>query len=166
MSKRTNKLFDVQVAAHGWMVVEADNPQEALEIARKYANNYITEEDFKESEIEVVQCEPCPKDINDIDNGTLIFCKDEVVHVDEYALQVEEENSKKPKWKSYPGVMPSVSGEYLVRGIGGLNNKLHYWVCLWVGDCDDKTIAHRFFYGGNEFRNVTGKFEWLDLKEL
>lgn len=73
----------------------------------------------------------------------------------------------KKGWRKFPDEKPIASGEYLVRGIGGLNNKLHYWVCLWVGECEDKSIAHRFFYGGNEFRNIpSGEFEWLDLKEL
>lgn len=71
------------------------------------------------------------------------------------------------RWRKFPAEKPSATGEYLVRGIGGLNNKLHHWVCLWVGECEDKMIAHRFFYGGNEFTNVpSGAFEWLDLKEL
>ena len=73
----------------------------------------------------------------------------------------------KANWKNYLAEKQNTTGEYLVRGIGGLNNKLHHWVCLWVAECEDKTIANRFFYGGNEFNNVpSGRFKWLDLKEL
>jgi len=68
-------------------------------------------------------------------------------------------------WRKFPDEKPAAAGEYLVRGIGGLDNKLHHWVCLWVGDFDDKTIAHRFFYGGNEFRECE-VFEWVDVNEL
>ncbi len=78
-----------------------------------------------------------------------------------------KEQNMNAKWHKFPEEKPSATGEYLVRGIGGLNNKLHHWVCLWVGDFEDKALAHRFFYGGNEFNDVpSGKFEWLDLKEL
>ena len=73
----------------------------------------------------------------------------------------------KANWRRFPEEKPPCTGEYLVRGIGGLNNKLHHWVCLWIDRCDDPQIANRFFYGGNEFRDVpNGEFEWLDLKEL
>ena len=83
-----------------------------------------------------------------------------------YDPTTDEQNGKRG-WKQYPDEKPALSGEYLVRGIGGLDNKLHHWVCLWVGECDDKTLAHRFFYGGNEFQNVpSGRFEWMDPKEL
>ena len=73
----------------------------------------------------------------------------------------------KKGWRKFPDEKPPVTGEYLVRGIGGLNNALHHWVCLWVGKCEDPSIENRFFYGGNEFQNVpSGEFEWMDLKEL
>ena len=72
----------------------------------------------------------------------------------------------KKGWRTFPAEKPTAAGEYLVRGVGGLNNKLHNWVCLWVNDCEDKSIAHRFFYGGNEFNVPSGEFEWMDLKEL
>ena len=78
-----------------------------------------------------------------------------------------KEQYKNVKWHKFPEEKPSVTGEYLLRGIGGLNNKLHHWVCLWVAECDEARIANRFFYGGNEFNNVpSGRFEWLDLKDL
>ena len=73
----------------------------------------------------------------------------------------------KASWRKFPDEKPTKTGEYLVRGVGGLNGKLHHWVCLWVGEHEDLRIANRFFYGGNEFSNVpSGRFEWLDLKEL
>lgn len=74
---------------------------------------------------------------------------------------------KEVRWRHYPEEKPTVTGEYLLRGHGGLDGRLHHWVCLWVENCVDAQIAHRFFYGGNEFNNVpSGTFEWLDLKKL
>ena len=58
-------------------------------------------------------------------------------------------------WRIFPDEKPTTTGEYLVRGIGGLNNKLHHWVCLWVGEHEDSAIANRFFYGGNDDLRLT-----------
>lgn len=68
-------------------------------------------------------------------------------------------------WREWPSERPSRTGEYLVRGIGGLNNKLHHWVCLWVGESEDSEISCKFFYGGNEFAECR-EFEWMDVMEL
>ncbi len=78
-----------------------------------------------------------------------------------------EEKEECAGWHRFPNEKPSQHGEYLVRGIGGLNNKLHHWVCLWIDEYDNKDIERRFFYGGNEFKECpSGKFEWMDLREL
>ena len=70
----------------------------------------------------------------------------------------------RPRWRKFPGEQPKEFGEYLVRGIGGLNNRMHHWVCLWI---DDPALKKGFYYNGNEFNNVpSGEYEWLDLKEL
>ena len=76
---------------------------------------------------------------------------------------------KNVNWHKWPNEKPARTGEYLVRGVGGLNNKLHHYVCLWIGEdtCRDKDINNKFYYGGNEFNEVpSGDFEWLDLTEL
>ena len=75
----------------------------------------------------------------------------------------------KVNWHKWPQEKPTKTGEYLCRGMGGLNNKLHHWVCLWVGKdtCQDKDVANKLYYGGNEFNECpNGVFQWLDLKEL
>ena len=75
----------------------------------------------------------------------------------------------KVNWHKWPQEKPARTGEYLCRGIGGLNNKKHHYVCLWVGEdtCRDKDVANKLYYGGNEFREIpSGNFEWLDLTEL
>lgn len=75
--------------------------------------------------------------------------------------------SAKKGWRMWPQEKPSHTGEHLVRGIGGLNNKLHYWVCLWIGEdkSEDKDLVNKFYYGGNEFRECQ-EFEFIDVNEL
>ena len=76
---------------------------------------------------------------------------------------------KTAKWHEWPQEKPTRTGEYLCRGIGGLNKKIHHWVCFWVSEneCSDHYICGKFFYGGNEFNECpSGMFQWLDLKEL
>ena len=68
------------------------------------------------------------------------------------------------RWRKFPDEKPIRFGEYLVRGIGGLNNKLHHWVCLWI---DDPAIPSNFYFNGNEFNQVPGGcYEWVDVNEL
>ena len=72
------------------------------------------------------------------------------------------------EWHKWSSEKPVKTGEYLVRGIGGLNHKLHYWVCLWIGEDTtfDSTVKNKLFYGGNEFDNCDGDFEWISVNEL
>lgn len=73
----------------------------------------------------------------------------------------------KNNWREFPTEHPTETGEYLCRGIGGLNNRLHHYVCLWIGECDDRQIANHFFYGGNVFNEIpSGKFEFIKCSEL
>ena len=72
--------------------------------------------------------------------------------------------AKERGWHKWPEEKPRKTGEYLVRGIGGLNNRLHYWVCLWIEKPKD---LRGLYYGGNLFNEVpTNEFEWIDVKEL
>ena len=73
------------------------------------------------------------------------------------------------KWHKYPQETPpkdgKTFGEYLIRGIGGLNNKLHYYVAFWCWIKEENLCG--FFYHGNEFCEIpSGEFEWLDLKTI
>ena len=73
------------------------------------------------------------------------------------------------RWRRFPDEKPVHTGEYLVRGIGGLNGKLHYWVCLWVrGDNGIIDIPTGFYYNGNPFERQidSNEYEWLDLRVL
>ena len=75
----------------------------------------------------------------------------------------------KNNWHKWPQEKPTKTGEYLCRGFGGLDNKIHYYVCLWVGNdaCNDNDIAGKFYYGGNEFSEIpSGEFEFIKCNEL
>ena len=69
-------------------------------------------------------------------------------------------------WHSYPVVKPSKSGYYLVRGKGGLEDKIYHYVCLWITKSNIVDIPSGFFYNGNEFKTSDGKCEWMDLGDL
>jgi len=90
MSKRTNKIFNVQVVQYAWMAVEADSPSEAMELAKKYTDEYITEKDFEDSEVDVNACESYPSDIDDYEDGVNIFTADGVMKAEDYADMLDE----------------------------------------------------------------------------
>lgn len=89
MSKRTNKIFNVTVATYANMAVEAESPQEAMEIAEKYKDEYLTEEDFEDSEIEVESCETYSSTIDDYEEEETIYCKDGVIEARDYYSQLK-----------------------------------------------------------------------------
>lgn len=79
MSKRTNKIFNVQVAQYVWMPVEADSPEEAMKLASRFTDEYITPEDFEDSEVSVAACETYPSGIDDYESDERIFTADGVM---------------------------------------------------------------------------------------
>lgn len=93
MNKRTNKIYNVQVAVYSWMAVEADSPNEAMELAKRYKDEYITEEDFEDSEVEISGCETYSSTIDDFDEDENIFCEDGVIEAQDYytALKGQED---------------------------------------------------------------------------
>jgi len=72
-------------------------------------------------------------------------------------------------WHKWPEEVPELNGReihsYLVRGIGGLDEKLHYWICQYV-----KTdgLPEGWYLNGNEFRDSQDGRELLfvDVDEL
>lgn len=90
---------------------------------------------------------------------------DDVIAAVVEAAGCDEKQQSSALWHKWPQEKPSRTGEYLIRGIGGLNNKLHHWVCLWVGETEYSEISCKFFYGGNEFCECQS-FEWVDVNKL
>lgn len=88
MSKRTNKIYNVQVAQYAWMAVEADSPEEAMKLASRFTDEHITDEDFEDSEVSVAACETYYGDIDDYDSDERIFTADGVMSNKEYRKQL------------------------------------------------------------------------------
>ena len=72
-------------------------------------------------------------------------------------------------WHKWPDEVPELNGReihsYLLRGIGGLDEKLHYWICQYV-----KTdgLPEGWYLNGNEFKDSQDGREMLfvDVDEL
>lgn len=95
--KRTNNLYNVQVARYAWIAVEADSPQEAKEIARDTVlEDYLDDEAFEESEIAVDSCETYSNEIGDLylKDDDYVITADGAMTVEEYCQQLEEEDEE------------------------------------------------------------------------
>lgn len=88
MSKRTNKIYNVQVAQYAWMAVEADSPKEAILLASRFADEHITDEDFEDSDVSVVACENYASNTDDYELGERIFTVDGVMSNKKYREQL------------------------------------------------------------------------------
>jgi len=92
MSKGTNKLYDVTVCRYAYITVEAESPTEAMEIASEAdLEEYIDDEAFMESDIEVESCETYSLGIDDFlsRKDEVILTKDGVFKFDEYREQLK-----------------------------------------------------------------------------
>lgn len=69
-------------------------------------------------------------------------------------------------WHKFPQEKPNQSGYYLVRGKGGIEDKVYYYICLWIKNPVAFDLAEGFYYNGNEFKTHDDTCEWLDLREL
>lgn len=77
-------VYCVTVAIYAHMLVEAENPQEAMEIAGKYKDEYLTEEDFEDSDIEIDSCETYPCSLDDYEDDENVYTRNEVNQVSDY----------------------------------------------------------------------------------
>ena len=77
-------------------------------------------------------------------------------------------NNPNAEWHIWPNEVPELDGReihsYLVRGVGGLDDKLHHWICEYV-QTNDHTLKG-WFLNGNEFRDQDKEFEFMDVDEL
>ena len=65
MTKRTNSIVAVTIAKYATMYVEADDPAQALEIAKKHKEEYINDEDFDDSDLMVDSYETYTTEVED-----------------------------------------------------------------------------------------------------
>lgn len=94
MAKRTNKIYNVQVVRYAWIAVEADNENEAMGIAQNSElENYIDDDEFEESEIDVFACETYSNVIDDmfLSDDDYILTKDGAMTAEEYRQELEDE---------------------------------------------------------------------------
>lgn len=72
-------------------------------------------------------------------------------------------------WHKWPKEKPELNGRgihsYLVRGIGGIDDKLHYWICQYV---KTESLPEGWYLNGNEFRQAHDGRDMLfvDVDEL
>lgn len=92
MSKRTNKIYRVQLAKYAWINVEAHSPDEAMKIAENADLGNDIDDDFEDSDISVHSSESYGVDPDE--DMTVIFTKDGEMTYDEYMADVEEGNTE------------------------------------------------------------------------
>lgn len=94
MTKRTNNIYNVQVVRNAWIAVEAENESEAMSIAQNVElENYIDDDEFEESEIDVFACETYSRGIDDmfLSDDDYILTKDGAMTAEEYRNELENE---------------------------------------------------------------------------
>lgn len=92
---RTNKLFTVTVCKYATMAVEADDVQQAMNIAKKYKDTHLTDRDFADSDIDVYSCEAygCSLDDMCLKPTDRVYARDEVLTAENYRREL---NGKEP----------------------------------------------------------------------
>ena len=75
------------------MAVEADNPQQAMDIAKRYIKEHISDKDFEDSEIDVYGTDAYARSIDDmyLESGEKVFCQDDVITAGQYEKLIEED---------------------------------------------------------------------------
>lgn len=93
---RTNKIYNVTCAIYATLAVEADSPHEAMKLAKKMKDDYLRDEDFEDSEIEVAGCDAYSSGIEWHEDDKYIITADGAYPPSEYAemLDEHEENTE------------------------------------------------------------------------
>ena len=92
MAKRSNSIVAVTIAQFAIMYVEASSPEQAVKIAQEHMEEYITDEDFEDSDIEVHSYETYTTECEDWMDK--IWADGEVKSHDEYMDELEEEEDE------------------------------------------------------------------------
>lgn len=86
----TNNIFCVTLAKYANIYVEAESPEEAMEIAKGWTNE-VDDEDFEDSNVEVDSCDAYPDEADEAYMET-IYTKDEAMDVDDYIDRYEAQD--------------------------------------------------------------------------
>lgn len=80
-----------------------------------------------------------------------------------------ELNNPNAVWHKWPDEKPDLGGRqihsYFVKGYGGIDEKLHSWVCEYI----ETDGLKGWFLNGHEFAEATkdgGEFNWIDVDDL
>lgn len=81
-------------------------------------------------------------------------------------------NEKELKWRWWPKDNPSDYcdpnkglNDFIVRGVGGCDNKLHYYMVQWI-ECDEYDL-HGWYYNGNPFMCIpSNEFHFITAKDV
>lgn len=86
----TNKIYGVTVKRCACIYVEAESPEEAMNIAKGWTDE-VDDRDFEDSDVEVDMCDSYP-DEADANYMETIYTKDEAIDVDEYIDRYEAQD--------------------------------------------------------------------------
>ena len=87
----TNNIYCVTLAKYANIYVEAESPEEAMQLAEKWKDSIDNDDDFEDSDVEVDSCDGYA-DEADADYMETIYTKDEEIDVDEYIDRYESQD--------------------------------------------------------------------------
>lgn len=86
----TNNIYCVTVKRCAGIFIEAESPQKAMEIAKKWTDE-VDDAEFEDSEVEVDECDSYPDEANSAYMKT-IYTADEAIKVDDYIERFESQD--------------------------------------------------------------------------
>lgn len=94
MSKRTNKIYNVQLARYAWVAVEAESTKDAMKKAEEYLDNDTIdigdlEDKFEDSDVYVAACETYSNEIDEYE-ADVIYTDDGEKDYYEYVEELED----------------------------------------------------------------------------
>lgn len=88
----TNNIYCVTLKRSACIYIEADSPEEAMNIAEKWKDN-VDEDEFADSDVEVDSCDAYPDEADSAYMET-IYTADEEMDVDDYIDRYENQDDE------------------------------------------------------------------------
>lgn len=88
----TNNIYCVTVKRCAGIFIEAESPQKAMEIAKKWKDE-VDDAEFEDSEVEVDECDSYPDEANSAYMET-IYTADEAIDVNKYIDRYETQQAE------------------------------------------------------------------------
>jgi hypothetical protein len=86
----TNNIYGVTLKRCAYIYVEAESPEEAMQLAEKWKDSIDNDDDFEDSDVEVDCCDSYP-DEADANYMDTIYTQDEAIDVEEYIDRYESQ---------------------------------------------------------------------------